>query len=168
MSKTHLTSNHHLDKRVLGQLARRSRSSARKPSGRGSKSEPSRSEVVCPHLLWRAGYVLPVRRYGTASNGKGPYANGWLARKIVDGPAFDSCRTWRSWKADRNKIAAVEEVEPGLGLQKKTMEGLTKARLFSGSALVLGVDDGTGSWQEEPNLNKVKKGSLKFVHVVKR
>ena len=39
------------------------------------------------------------------------YRGDWLCRKIIDVPAFDSCRTWRDWHADNDQIEKIEEAE---------------------------------------------------------
>jgi hypothetical protein len=67
------------------------------------------------------------------------YRSDWLARKIVDTPAFDSTRAWRQWEAEADQIEALEEAERSFGLQRKLLEALTKARLYGGAAMVLGV-----------------------------
>lgn len=69
------------------------------------------------------------------------YRGAWLPRKIVDIPALDACRKWRSWQADKEQITKIEAEEKRLGLQKKTMEALTKARLFGGAAIYIGTGD---------------------------
>jgi uncharacterized protein len=93
------------------------------------------------------------------------YRGEWVCRKIVDLPAFDTCRAWRQWQAEEDQIEALEEAERAFGLQRKLMSAISRARLFGGSVLILGVD-GTGDWGDELDLDDVKKGALKFVHVV--
>lgn len=95
------------------------------------------------------------------------YRGDWLARKIIDVPAFDACRAWRQWQADTDQIEKLEEEERKFGLQRKLMFALTRARLYGGAAIILGVS-GTGDFNEELKLEDVKKDSLKFVHVVER
>jgi hypothetical protein len=95
------------------------------------------------------------------------YRGDWMARKIVDIPAFDACRAWRQWQADTDQIEQLEDEERKFGLQRKLMFALTRARLFGGACLILGVS-GTGDFHTELNLEDVNKGSLKFVHVVER
>jgi hypothetical protein len=95
------------------------------------------------------------------------YRGDWMSRKIVDIPAFDACRAWRQWQAESDQIEKLEEEERKFGLQRKMMFALTRARLYGGACLILGVS-GTGDFNEELKLEDVKKGSLKFVHVVER
>lgn len=94
------------------------------------------------------------------------YRGDWMSRKVIDIPAFDATREWRGWQADKKDITAIEGLETTLGLQRKTMSVLSRARLYGGAALVLGVDQGK---PEEPLVfETLKKDCLKFVHVVNR
>ena len=95
------------------------------------------------------------------------YRGDWISRKIVDVPAFDATRSWRAWQADQDQIEKLEEAEAQLGLQQKLLFALQRARLYGGSAIVMGVA-GTGDFTTELDFEQVKKGSLKFVHVVER
>ena len=94
------------------------------------------------------------------------YRGDWLARKIVDVPAFDSCRAWRTWEADNDQIEKLEECEKALGLQRKLMQALIKARLFGGAALIMGVEG--QKFEEELDVDSVGKDDLVFVHVISR
>jgi len=94
------------------------------------------------------------------------YRGEWIARKIVDVPAFDATRAWRNWQAEEDQIEKLEETEREFGLQRKLLSALIKARLYGGAAIVLGVNQ--GSFQDELDIDRVKKGDLKFVHVVER
>lgn len=94
------------------------------------------------------------------------YRGDWLARKIVEVPAFDCTRAWRSWVAEQDQIEQLERTEQEFGLQHKLLSGLTKSRLYGGAALIIGVDQ--GDWGSELDVDKVSKGDLKFVHVVDR
>jgi uncharacterized protein len=94
------------------------------------------------------------------------YRGDWIARKVVDIPAFDACRAWRAWKADQNQIEKIEETERAFNLQFKLMQAMARARLYGGAALVIGVKN--QQWDEELNLEKVGKGDLAFVHICTR
>lgn len=92
------------------------------------------------------------------------YRGDWIARKIIDIPAQDSTRAWRSWQADDAEIEAIEKVEKDNLIQQKMQTVLKKARLYGGAALVIGVNQGG---EDKPiELDSVVKDSLKFVHVV--
>jgi len=94
------------------------------------------------------------------------YRGDWIARKVVDIPAQDATREWRNWQADSNDITALEGLEKIFSIQNKVKRLLQKARLYGGAALILGVDQ--GKMDEALDLTKIKKGQLKFVHVVSR
>src|SRR3954462_15561136 len=94
------------------------------------------------------------------------YRGDWLARKIIDIPALDCTRAWREWQAEKDDITDLETCERELCLQQKLLAGLTKARLYGGSLMVMGVNQGR-MW-EELDVERVGKGDLKFVHVIER
>lgn len=91
------------------------------------------------------------------------YRADWIARKVVDLPAFDACRAWRAWKADQNQIEKIEEAERAFNLQRKLMHAMARARLYGGAALVIGVKK--QPWDQELDVDKVGKGDLVFVHM---
>lgn len=94
------------------------------------------------------------------------YRGDWIARKVIDIPAFDAVRSWRDWQAEKEDITKLEQFEQKLNLKGKMKAVLQKARLYGGAALVLGIDQGK---PEDPvEVDKVKKDALKFVHVVTR
>lgn len=95
------------------------------------------------------------------------YRSDWVSRKVIDIPAADATREWRSWQAEQDQIESLEEVERTLFLQRKMKQALILARLYGGSVMVLGVD-GAGEPTEELNIERVKQGSLKWVHVLGR
>lgn len=95
------------------------------------------------------------------------YRGDWLARKICDAPADDITREWRSWQANQDQIEKIEMVEKTMDLQRKVKRWITLARLYGGSALVLGIDDGLDPSQPV-DLNKCGKGCLRYVVVLHR
>ena len=95
------------------------------------------------------------------------YRGDWIARKVVDIPAQDSTRMWREWQAESEQITKLEDLEREHDLQGKVNKAMTLARLYGGSALILGVE-GAGTEKQELNLERVKQDSLKFVHAVHR
>ena len=70
------------------------------------------------------------------------YRSSWLARKVHDLVPFEMTRAGRSWKAEKEQIAALEQYEKRLMLWHKLRAALTVARLHGGAALVLGVRQG--------------------------
>jgi hypothetical protein len=53
-------------------------------------------------------------------------------------------------------------------LQLRVRQGLQKARLFGGAALIMGLDDSAGPQDQPLDLDRVGQGSLKFIHAVHR
>lgn len=94
------------------------------------------------------------------------YRGDWISRKVVDIPAFDMIREGRDWKADKTDIEKLEKEEKRLQIWPKLAKALQLARLYGGSALILG--DGT----ERPNTpldpERIAQGGLKFIHVASR
>jgi uncharacterized protein len=109
-------------------------------------------------------YVLDLLARDVLEN---MYRGDWIARKIVDQPAEDMTREWRAWQANQQQIEALEEVEKAIDLQRKVKQWIIKARLYGGSALIIGVDDGNPPY-EPLDLEKCKKGCLKYVVVLHR
>jgi uncharacterized protein len=94
------------------------------------------------------------------------YRGDWIARKIIDAPAQDATREWRDWQAEKTDITKIEDEEKRLHLQFKVKQAIQRARLYGGSALIMGVDQGNP--QQELRVDRVRAGSLKYVHVVNR
>jgi phage-related protein (TIGR01555 family) len=94
------------------------------------------------------------------------YRSDWIARKVVDIPAFDMIREGRNWQADDAHIEALEKEEARLQIWPKLAKALALARLYGGSALVMGV--GTDNPATELRPESVQQGGLAYVHVVSR
>src|SRR5580704_3504076 len=94
------------------------------------------------------------------------YRSDWIARRIVDAPAEDSCREWRLWQANQNQIEKIEDLEEKLKIQMKTKQAILRARLYGGAGMGLGVDQGEA--KDPLDLEKVGKDDLKFVVVLNR
>lgn len=69
------------------------------------------------------------------------YRGSWLPRAIVDIPAQDATRKWRSWQAEAEQISAIEKVEKRLHVRETVLQCLTAARLFGGAAIYIGTGD---------------------------
>lgn len=91
------------------------------------------------------------------------YRTSWLARKIVDIPAQDSTREWRSWKGEEDQIEKIEEEERRLGLQAKAMRAATLGRLYGVAYLYFDLGDDPAT---PINPERVKTGGLRFVTVL--
>lgn len=94
------------------------------------------------------------------------YKSTWLARKIVNVPAFDSFRRWRNWQADEADIGLIEAEEKRLNIQAKAMRALILARLFGGSALYIGTGDRDPS--KPLDVEKVGLGGLRSVTILRK
>jgi uncharacterized protein len=92
------------------------------------------------------------------------YRGDWIARKVIDIPAFDMTREWREWQADEAQVELLEELEKDLFVQQKVQQALIKSRLYGGALIIMGVDNGAP--EEELKPESVGKDSLKFLHVV--
>lgn len=65
------------------------------------------------------------------------YRTSWLAAAIVDYPAEDATRKWRSWRAEADQITKIEAEEKRLGLKTKVQAALIASRLLGGSAIYI-------------------------------
>ncbi|MGL5775509.1 MAG: DUF1073 domain-containing protein [Aeromonas veronii] len=91
------------------------------------------------------------------------YQSNWLARQIVDVPAEDMTREWRSFKCDDADNIRVEEDRLQIPIAVNT--GLAWARLYGGGGLLMI----TGQDLSKPlNVSKVRKGDLERVIVLDR
>lgn len=95
------------------------------------------------------------------------FRSDWIARKVVAIPAQDATREWRAWQSDNKDIEALELLERELRVQGKVRTAMTKARLYGGAAILLGVNDGP-TMDQPLDAEKVGKDALKFLHVVSR
>lgn len=90
------------------------------------------------------------------------YRGSWMARKIVDIPAMDSCRNWRGWQADQADIELIEAEEKRLNVRGKVLEARKKARLFGGAAVYADFGDDAS---RPLDLVRVQKGGIRFLTV---
>lgn len=91
------------------------------------------------------------------------YRSDWIARKVVDIPAFDMIREGRNWQADANDIEKLEAEEARLQLWPKLAKALKLARLYGGSAIILGMGDTNPSLPLD--VERVGADDLNFIHV---
>jgi phage-related protein (TIGR01555 family) len=92
------------------------------------------------------------------------YRGTWLGRKIHDIPALDMTREWRGWQADDNQIEAIEATETRLQLRMKVRRAIVLARLYGGSAIIMGLPGD----MSQPAPPKIAKGQLRYLHLVHR
>ncbi|MGH9930718.1 MAG: DUF1073 domain-containing protein [Pyrinomonadaceae bacterium] len=91
------------------------------------------------------------------------YQTSWLARQIVDVPAEDMTREWRTIKCDDADVIRAEEDR--LQIQCFTSEAISWARLFGGAGILMITDQ---PLDKPLDVTKIKKGSLKRVIVFDR
>jgi len=94
------------------------------------------------------------------------YRGTWLARKVIDIPAMDSCRKWRGWSADQDQITDIEAEEKRLGLQQKVLEAMIRARLTGGAALYIGT--GHADPTKPLNPESLSKGGIRHLNVLSK
>lgn len=95
----------------------------------------------------------------------------WLFGKVVDIPADDMTRKWRTPKAPSLSIDDIQEfrqVEKDLDVRGAVNLALKWSRLYGGAAIIMNVDDGLGSPEDPLNLDAVTEGSLESLVVVDR
>ncbi len=109
-----------------------------------------------------AQYVTP---YLSKEQLEHAFRSNWCARKAVLIPAQDMTRQWRSWQANKIVIEKLEAYEERLDIQRKMKRAITKARLYGGAAIMLGVDDQFRP-DEELMLENIGADALKYIHVV--
>lgn len=95
------------------------------------------------------------------------YRSDWIARKVVDIPAYDATREWRSWQANQDQIELIEEVESRLGVRKKVRLARSLARLYGGAAVIIG-DGGSDPMQPIRQDKPVAKDGLKYLTAISR
>lgn len=83
------------------------------------------------------------------------YRGSWLPRSIVDIPAQDATRKWRSWQAEAPQIEKIEALEKKLGVRAKIEECKIAARLYGGAAIYIGTGDKDPSKPLDPS--KIKE-----------
>lgn len=86
--------------------------------------------------------------------------------KIVDIPADDSTREWRTWQLEKDQIGKVEAEERRLGVKDKVRQAQIWQRLYGGAAIIVG---GLPGANDAPvSLEGIRAGAIKFLTVVPR
>ncbi len=95
------------------------------------------------------------------------YAGDSMAAKIIDTLPEDMCREWAEYQQDDDPdlARAVNQQIRDLGVQEAFEWGVKMSRLYGGSAVLLGADDGRdfGDPLDENNIR-----SIKFLNVLDR
>ncbi|WP_010660218.1 anti-CBASS protein Acb1 family protein [Brucella anthropi] len=86
--------------------------------------------------------------------------------KIVDIPADDATREWRTWKADKEDIERIEAEEKRLQVRQQVRQALIWARLYGGAVIIpLGLP---GALNQPLSIDRIAKGSIKALTVLSR
>lgn len=86
------------------------------------------------------------------------YQSNWLARAIVDIPAEDACREWRTIKSDDADVIRAEEDR--LMVPMQVQEAMSWGRLYGGAGILMI----TGQDLTKPlDVNRIRKGSLQRI-----
>lgn len=91
------------------------------------------------------------------------YSSSWIARKLVNLPANDMLRKWRTWAGDN--VAAIETEEKRLKIRSKILECKIKSRLFGGAAIFIGTGQ---DLTQRLNINAIGKAGIKYLTVLDR
>ena len=91
------------------------------------------------------------------------YRSSWMARAIVDEPAHDMTRSWRTWQGDETEVEAVLAAERALRLRGKVHNAVQLARLTGRAAIFVG----TGGNAAAPLTTEIAPGALQYLHVFK-
>lgn len=89
------------------------------------------------------------------------YKASSLARRVVNLKAEDSAREWREWQGDPDQISAIEAEEKRHGLQQKVLRARKLARLFGGSALLIGTGEKDLTQPFDPAT--ISRGGLRYL-----
>jgi len=96
----------------------------------------------------------------------------WLFGKVVDIPADDMTRKWRKPKApslEPEQLETFKQVERDLNVRGKVNTALKWARLYGGSVIIMGVNDGDDGTLAEPlEVEQVTQDSLQSLLVLDR
>lgn len=86
--------------------------------------------------------------------------------KIVDIPADDATREWRTWKADKQDIERIEAEEKRLQVRQQVRQALIWARLYGGAVIIpLGLP---GALNQPLSIDRIATGSIKALTVLSR
>lgn len=83
------------------------------------------------------------------------YQTNWIARQIVDVPAGDMVREWRTIKSSSAEL--IQQEETRIGLKFASEEALSWARLYGGGGILMLTNQDLGTPLQ---INRIKKGDL--------
>lgn len=89
------------------------------------------------------------------------YSTNWIARKLIDIPAKDSLKNWRTWNTDFRE--EIEEEERRLNIRAKMLEANIKGRLYGAAAAYIG----TAQDPAEPlDIEAIKQGGIEYITIL--
>lgn len=91
------------------------------------------------------------------------YQENWIARRIVDVPAEDMTREWRTIKS--SDAEEIQRVEDFLTIPSFTQESVSWANLYGGAGMLMITNQ---DWSKPLEVDKIKKGDLQRVIVFNR
>lgn len=94
------------------------------------------------------------------------FRSSGICRRVHSIPATDSIRAGWAFKTKDADINAIEGEQRRLGLANKLRKAELISRLYGGSAIMMGV--GTDNPATPLDINRVKQGSLRYLHVLSR
>ena len=95
----------------------------------------------------------------------------WLFGKVVDIPADDMTRKWRTPKSPSLSIDDIKDfkaAEKKLKVRSVVNSALKWARLYGGAAIIMNVNDGLGTPEDPLELDRIGEGDLESLVVVDR
>ncbi len=92
------------------------------------------------------------------------FRSSWVMRKVVTIPALDAVRKWREWSGEGAKL--VEGLEDVFRVKAKVKEATWKARLYGGSAILIGA--GRDDLDQPLDPRSIGKGDLRYLTVITR
>lgn len=100
------------------------------------------------------------------------FRSSWLAKRIVMTPADDMFRAgwelnWSGIDEDKAGAKAVQTAVKNLQLNQKGNEAASWGRLYGGTGIVIDIK-GQEDWSKPLDLNSIKKGMLRSLHVLDR
>lgn len=94
------------------------------------------------------------------------YRNDWVSQKIVNVPANDMVREWRTWQGDKDQASMMLELEKSLDLVRKVKRAKQWQRLFGGAGMIIG--DGSNDPKQPLDIENFRKNQLRYLHVVSK
>ncbi|CAH2606154.1 conserved protein of unknown function (plasmid) [Rhodovastum atsumiense] len=95
------------------------------------------------------------------------YQSDWLAGKIIDAPADDMTREWRTWNGPARAVAAVDDAEEDLRVRERVNHVLKLARLYGGAGIYIGVGEDADP-AKELDVASIQRGDIRYLHVLSR